>query len=382
MNNFTYYNPVKVLFGRDVISNLPKLIEKKTRVLITYGQGSVKRNGVLDKVVKALSDYEVLLFGGIEPNPKYETLMGAVKIAIDKKVGFILAVGGGSVLDGTKFIAAASNFSGEQPWDILSKGAKVQSALPIGSVITLPATGSEVNSGSVISRISTKEKLVFQSDHVFPRFAIMDPTTTFSLPKDQTANGIVDAFIHVLEQYLTLEVNTPLQDRQAEAVLHTLIEEAPKVLANSEDYHARANIMWSASHALNKILGCGTVSDWSTHLIGHELSALFDIAHARSLAVVLGPLLRSQIQYKEDKLVKFGERIWGVTEGTFRQRAIAAIGKTEEFFNSMGVETSIKAYSFPQEELKIIPERFKQRNFNLGENKTITPEVVSRILSC
>ncbi|MBU1240829.1 iron-containing alcohol dehydrogenase, partial [Myxococcota bacterium] len=258
MKDFQFYNPVRVVFGKKSFEKLAGLIPPDHTVVLIHGGGSVKKNGVYDRIMAQLAGRRVVEFGGITPNPAYETLMECVGLVRKTASPFLLAVGGGSVIDGTKFIAAAVSYQGD-PWDILSKGGNITQTVPFGVALTIPATGSEMNNGAVITRRETREKLVFQHDLVFPQFALMDPTVTFSLGAFQTANGIVDAYVHVLEQYLTYDVQTPLQDRQAQAVLSTLVSEGPKVLASPQDYDLRATIMWSATAALNRVLSCGVV---------------------------------------------------------------------------------------------------------------------------
>ncbi|MCX7015008.1 MAG: iron-containing alcohol dehydrogenase [Candidatus Sumerlaeota bacterium] len=380
MLNFTYENPTQIVFGRGTVAQVGRLIPRDRTILMTYGGGSIKRNGVYDQVMKALKGRPVLEFGGIEPNPSYETLMKALPRARREGVDFLLSVGGGSVLDGTKFIAAAIDYEGEEPWDILAKGAPVKSAVPLGCVLTLPATGSEMNRNAVISRRSTKEKLVFTSRHTLPKFAVLDPTTTFSLPPKQTANGIVDAFVHVLEQYLTYDVNAPLQDRQAEAILRTLVEEGPKVMKKPKDYDARANVMWCATQALNGLLSCGVPGDWATHQIGHELTAFYGVDHAESLAIAYPAVMRHQRKEKAKKLRQYGERVWGIREGSRDERIEAAIEKTEEFFRSLGVKTRLKDYGIAKG-LERIGARFQARGASLGERGNIGPREVGEILT-
>ena len=380
MRNFTYYNPTRIVFGKGTIAQLGALIPEERRVLMTYGGGSIRRNGVYDQVAKAMQGRTLLEFGGIEPNPRYETLMKAVALARAESIDFLLAVGGGSVLDGTKFIAAALPFDGEDPWDLCAKQTPVHSALPIGSVLTLPATGSESNGNAVISRESTQEKLAFISEQVFPRFAILDPQTTISLPLRQTQNGIIDAFIHVMEQYMTYPVNAPLQDRYAESILRTLIEEGPKVIENPQDYDARANIMWCATQALNMLIACGVPQDWATHAIGHELTALYGIDHARSLAAVHPALLRYRREQKAEKLVQYAERVWDIHEGDDPLRIETAITKTEAFFQSLGVKTKLSAYD-ATEGLERVGRRIESRGRILGERQDITRADIDAILA-
>ena len=305
MNNFEYKNPVKIIFGKGTIPNVVNEIPKNAKVLLTYGGGSIKKTGVYDQVKTALKDVEFLEFGGIEANPHYETCMKAVELIKKENVGFLLSVGGGSVLDATKFIAAATLYKNGDPWEILDKRNEifVEEAMPIGAVLTLPATGSEMNGNSVITRVSITEKLAFGSPKVMPQFSILDPECVFTLPDKQVANGVVDAFVHVVEQYLTFNVNSPIQDRFAESILTTLIEEGPKVLADRKNYEAAANFMWSATMALNGLIGAGVPQDWATHMIGHELTAYHGIDHARTLAIVLPGLMHIKRQNKKDKIL-------------------------------------------------------------------------------
>ena len=298
MKSFEFYNPVKIFFGKDQLGKLSSQIPHKNKILILYGGGSILKNGVYDQVIGALKDFEVVEFGGIEPNPCYETAMKAVELIREKKVDFLLAVGGGSVIDATKFIASAVLFEGKDPWDILSKGVPVTRSMPLGVVLTLPATGTEMNKNSVITRKSTQEKLPFSTPFSYPKFSFLLPDAAGSLPQRQVANGVVDAFVHVIEQYLTYPVNAPLQDRFAESILITLIQEGPKVYANPADYDAMSNLMWCATMALNGLIECGVPGDWSVHTIGHELTALHNIDHARTLAIVL-PVLWAVL--KEEK---------------------------------------------------------------------------------
>lgn len=379
MENFVFYNPVKIVFGKGAIANLADLIPDDIRVLMCYGGGSIKKNGVYDQVKAALKGREVVEFGGIEPNPRYETLMKAVEIVRDRGVGFILAVGGGSVLDGVKFIAAASCYEKGDPWDILAKNAPVEDAVMLGSVMTLPATGSEMNTFAVISRESTREKLAFGTPLVYPEFSILDPTVTYSLPPRQVSNGIVDAFAHVMEQYMTYPAGAPLQDRMAEAILHTLVEVGPKALAEPENYDVRASVMWAATLALNGLIAMGVPQDWATHAIGHELTAIYGLDHAQTLAVVMPALWRRRKAQKAAKLLQYGERIWGITQGSEDERIEAAIAKTEAFFRSVGVKTRLADYGVA-EGLDEIPARFKERGQKLGERGDIGPKEVGEIL--
>lgn len=346
MNNFTLHTPTKVLFGKGQIAQLREQLPADARVLITYGGGSVVRSGLLAQIRTELAGMTLFEFGGIEPNPAYETLMGAVELARAEKVDFLLAVGGGSVLDGTKFIAAATPYDpARDPWHILETvGSEVRSAIPLGTVLTLPTTGSEMNMGAVITRKRTGDKQHFFSPFVMPRFAVLDPVLTYTLPARQVANGVVDAFIHILEQYLTYPVNAKVQDRFAEGLLLTLIEEGPKALAESENYDVRANIMWSATMALNGLIGAGVPHDWATHMLGHELTALYGLDHAQTLAVVLPALLEAKREQKHAKLLQYAERVWDLREGSEAERIDGAIAATRDFFTRMGLKTRLRDY--------------------------------------
>jgi len=381
MENFVFSNPVKILFGKGQIANIAPEIPAGAKVLITYGGGSIKTNGVYDQVKAALVGRNVMEFGGIEANPHLETLMQAVELIRKEGIDFLLAVGGGSVVDGTKFIAAAVNFEGD-PWDILAKGAPITSALPLGVVLTLPATGSEMNTAAVITKGETQEKLAFLNPLVFPKFSVLDPETTFSLPLRQISNGIVDAFAHVLEQYMTYPVNAPLQDRMAESILKTLIEEGPKTLANPTDYEARANLVWSATMALNGLIAVGVPQDWTTHMIGHELTALHGMDHAQTLAVVFPNVLSIKRDRKGQKLLQYGDRVWGITKGSEAERIEATITKTRDFFESVGVRTRLADYGVGLDTIPAVINNLEKHGMTaLGEHKDVTPQVVEQILA-
>lgn len=368
MFDFTFANPTKIIFGKEKIATIAQEIPQDVKVLILYGGGSVKTNGTLEEVRTALAGRPVFEFGGIEPNPTFETLVKAVELARAEKIGFLLAVGGGSVIDGTKFVSAAIPFDG-QPWDILARWAPIKTAVPFGSVLTLPATGSEMNCGAVITKAETQDKLVFQNPLVFPQFSVLDPTKTFSLPPRQIANGVVDAFTHVMEQYLTYPVNAAVQDRFAEGLLLTLIEEGPKALNNPQDYDVRANIMWAATLGLNGLIGAGVPQDWTTHLLGHELTALFGIDHARTLALILPGTLTYKKEQKRSKLLQYGERVWGINEGTEDLRIDAAITKTRDFFESLGIPTRLNLYDIGPEDIdRLVSQLERHQLTKLGEH--------------
>lgn len=381
MLNFEFCCPTRIIFGKGSIGELSRLIDKDKKILMVYGGGSIMKNDVYNQVKTALEGFNVIEFGGIEPNPLYETCMKAVEIVKKEKINFLLAVGGGSVLDAVKFIAAAAKYKGEEPYDIISKCAPFDEFIPFASVITLPATGSEMNANTVISRKSTREKLALQSEKLYPVFSVIAPEVTFTLPVKQTVNGIVDTFVHVMEQYATYDVNSPLQDSWALGLIKTLIQEAPKVLANPENYEARANIFWCATCGLNFWLSCGLVQDWATHRIGHELTALYGLDHGQSLAVILPRLWLYKKQGKAEKLAKMAREIYACTEKDEILAAECAIKKTEEFFNSIGMKTKLADYKInPLEAAKKVKERLEKRKAVFGENNDITPQAAYEIL--
>ena len=381
MENFTYFNPTKIHFGRGQIAALDRELPADARVLLLAGGGSIRSNGVLDQVKKALGNRATVEFFGVEANPDFDTLMKAVDIVRRENLGWILAVGGGSVADGAKFVAAAVPFKGD-PWEILtSRGSVVKSALPLGVVLTLPGTGSEANIAAVISRRSIKEKLAFLNPLVFPKFSILDPEVTFTLPERQIANGVADAFTHVIEQYMTFPVHAAVQDRFAESVMQVLVEEGTKSVRNPRDYDCRANVVWAATWALHGVIGVGVPQDWASHTIGHELTALHGIDHARTLAVVVPSLLRVQRVTKAAKLLQYGERVWGIREGSDEARIEAAIERTQAFYESLGLRTHLRDYNVDASVAAQVASRLKARGeVAFGERGDITPEVVERIL--
>ncbi len=368
MQQFEFYNPVQIVFGEGQIAKLATLVPANARVLVLYGGGSIKKNGTYTEVMDALKNHSVAEFSGIEANPTYETMMKAVAQIKAEKIDFLLAVGGGSVIDGAKFAAAAAVYEGE-PWDILTThGRNIKAALPIGAVLTLPATGSEMNNGAVITRSETKTKLAFMNPLVFPQFAVLDPTKTYSLPARQIGNGAVDAFVHVVEQYLTYPAYAPVQDRFAESLLQTLIEVGPQALATPHDYTVRANLMWAATMALNGLIGAGVPQDWATHLLGHELTALYNIDHAQTLAIVLPSMLNVRRAAKREKLLQYADRVWGITEGSDDARIDAAIAKTRDFFEAMGVKTRMRDYGLEVSAINTVLEQLKAHGMvALGE---------------
>ena len=383
MMNFEFKNPTKILFGKGQIERLPKEIPANARVLLLYGGGSIKQNGIYNQVIKALSGFTVFEFGGIPANPEYSILMQALDIIRKEKIDFLLAVGGGSVIDGTKFLSSAALYKGDNPWDILAKSIRTEKGMPFGTVLTLPATGSEMNSGAVITNAATQEKLGMGGPGLFPEFSIMDPQVVQSIPHRQLANGIIDAFTHVLEQYMTYPAQAFLQDRFAESIMQTLIEIAPRVIANPADYEAASNFMWCCTMALNGLIQKGVPTDWAVHAIGHELTALFGIDHARTLAVIAPSHYRYNFETKKDKLAQYANRVWGITEGTVAEKADAAIVKTEAFFQLLDIKTKLSDYTADFDgTAEKIAERFTQRGWmGLGEHKSLKPADVAKIVA-
>lgn len=379
MYNFEFQNPVKLIFGKSSIARIAEEIPAQSKIMLTFGGGSVKRNGVYDQVIKALEGRNVVEFWGIEPNPKYETLVEAIALARREGVDFLLAVGGGSVIDGTKFIAAAIPYEGE-PWDIITRNDIVRKAVPLATVLTLPATGSEMNNGAVISRRTTHEKFPFHSDLVFPRFSVLDPCVTFSLPKKMIAAGLADTFVHVMEQYMTYPVDARVMDRWAEGLLQTVMEISPAAMGDNPDYDTMANFMLCATMGLNGFIAMGVPQDWATHMIGHELTALHEITHGVTLAIVLPQLLRVMRQDKHDKLLQYATRVLGITEGDDEARIDEAIRRTEEFFHSLGIATRLSDYGVGQDTVDEIVRRFTERGAVWGERHDVTPDKVRKIL--
>ncbi|EKT4501665.1 iron-containing alcohol dehydrogenase [Flavobacterium psychrophilum] len=384
MLNFELYNPTNYIFGKDQIEKLSTLVPKNAKILLAYGGGSIFKNGIHEQVIKNLKGFDVIEFGGIEPNPRFETLMTAVEIIRKEKINFILAVGGGSVIDGVKFISGATNFEGN-PIDILKNRVlftDLSKVIPFGTVLTLPATGSEMNSGAVVTIEATQEKLVLGGSALFPKFSICDPTVIASLPKRQLENGVVDAFTHVMEQYLTYPHDAILQDRIAESILQTLAEIGPNVVKNPTDYKLASNFMWCATMALNGLIQKGVPSDWATHMIGHELTALYGIDHARTLAVIAPSLYKAMFETKKDKLAQYGERIFNITGNSTEEKAAKAIEKTVDFFHKMGMQTKLSEYTEDyKKSADFIVNRFETRGWKaLGEKQNITLQKVKEIV--
>jgi NADP-dependent alcohol dehydrogenase len=382
MNNFEFYNPVRILFGKNQIARMASFLPEDGKILMTYGGGSIKRNGVYDQVMKALEGRDVIEFGGIEPNPVYESLLPAIEIVKRENVSFILAVGGGSVVDASKFIAAGSRYNGADSWDILNGKGEILSAVPLGVVLTLPATGSEMNGNSVITRHSSQEKFAFSSPEVMPVFSVLDPLVTYSLPINQVVNGVVDAFVHVIEQYLTYPVYSPVQDRYSEGLLQILVKEGHRAIElETPDYDNRATIMWAATNALNHFLSMGVITDWATHLLGHELTALHGLDHAVTLAIVLPGVLNASKETRKEKLLLYAEKMWGLSGYDHIAVIDEAIRNTENFFEDMGIKTRLSSYGIGKETIDIIEKRLIDRGTKyLGRSKDISVDDVRAIL--
>ena len=382
MRNFELYNPTKIVFGQGEISKLNQLIPEGSNVLMLYGGGSIKTNGVYDQVTSALESYNWIEFGGIPANPEYSILMAAMDVIKKDKIDFLLAVGGGSVIDGTKFLSSAALFDGESPWDILDKGIRTEVGMPFGTVLTLPATGSEMNSGAVISNKELGEKRGMGGPGLFPQFSILDPTVVRTIPQRQLANGVTDAFTHVLEQYMTFPIGADLQDRLAESILNSLIETGPKIIENPSDYTTAANFMWCCTMALNGLIQKGVPTDWAIHAIGHELTALYGIDHARTLAIIGPSHYIHNFESKKEKLAQYAERVWNINSGSVEEKAKQAIEKTEAFFHSLDIPTQLSDYTEQYEgTAQKVKERLADRGWTaLGEHKAVTPDDVERIV--
>lgn len=376
MNNFIFQNPTKLIFGKGMISQLAQEIPADKRIMITFGGGSVKENGVYEQVIQALEGRDFIEFWGIEPNPSIETLRKAIQLGKENKIDFLLAVGGGSVLDGTKLIAAGILYDGDA-WDLVLKGRGTNS-IPIGTVLTLPATGSEMNNGAVISKNETHEKFSFFGS--FPAFSILDPEVTYTLPTYQIACGIADTFVHVMEQYMTKPNQSRLMDRWAEGILTMFVNISPLIKENQQDYDLMSQYMLGATMALNGFISMGVSQDWATHMIGHELTALHGLTHGQTLAIVYPGMLRTLMAKKRDKLIQYGERIWGISAGLPDIRASLAIEKTEEFFRNLGLATRLSEVNIGDDTINEIEKRFNERNVAYGEDKDVTGAVAKQIL--
>ncbi|WP_296403833.1 iron-containing alcohol dehydrogenase [Psychrobacter sp.] len=396
MNNFQYYNPVRIVFGEGQIKQLADLVPTNARVLITYGGGSAKRTGTLDEVKATLDNSgqrEIFEFGGIEPNPEFTTLMKAADMVNENNINFILAVGGGSVIDGSKFVSLVSSLQNEdgsvsrdKAWEALTSFCRnIKSAIDLGAVLTIPATGSEMNSGGVINYSERHAKLPFGNPLVYPKFSILDPTKTLTLPERQVMNGVADAFVHVMEQYLTYPVNAKVQDAFAESLLKTLITEGLAVKQNPEDLEIRKNIMWTATMALNGLIGAGVPQDWTTHMIGHELTSLHGIDHARTLTIVLPSVMRELKDSKKDKLLQYARNVWNIINDdnqlTDDEVIEIAIANTEGFFRTLELPINFDDAKLDESAIDPIINQLKEHGMvALGEHKSNDLEVSRRIL--
>ncbi len=382
MLKFEFKNPTKIKFGKGQIENLAKEIPAKSKIMMLYGGGSIKKNGIYEQIKNALKEFEVIEFGGIRANPEYEILMKALAIIKKEKITYLLAVGGGSVIDGTKFLSTAALYKGDDPWEILIKNIRIDKGMPFGTVLTLPATGSEMNSGAVITKAETQEKFSMGGPGLFPEFSILDPQVVASIPERQLANGITDAFTHVMEQYLTYPTHAFLQDRFAEGIMQTLIEIAPRIIKDPSDYEAASNFMWCCTMALNGLIQKGVPNDWATHLIGHELTALYGIDHARTLAIIGPRLYKYKFEDKKEKLAQYAERVWNVKEGSIDEKANSAIQKTEAFFHSLGIKTKLSEYTDNYKgTAEIVSKRFTERGWlGLGERRNLKPSDAEEIV--
>jgi NADP-dependent alcohol dehydrogenase len=384
MQNFEFYNPTRVVFGKGTLPKLDKLVPADANVLITYGRGSAKKSGLIDRVKTILGNRKVHEFGGIEPNPQYETLVKALEIVHKEKIDFLLAVGGGSVIDGTKFIGLSACYEGDNR-DLFKYGQRpipldvVTKTMPLGTVLTLPAAGSEMNDCAMISYQHGKKCVL--TEVLFPRFSILDPTLTFTLPKIQVANGVVDAFVHVTEEYLTYPVAGMLQDRMAEGILQTLIEIGETTVNEPENYDARANLIWCATVAVNRIVSAGVPQDWATHMIGHELTVLFGIDHGQSLAPILPALLDVRRQKKHAKLLQYAERVWHINQGSEKEKIDLAIEKTRKFFESLGIKTRLSEYGVGADKIPALVEQLRIHGMDkLSETEDQTLDISKKIL--
>jgi NADP-dependent alcohol dehydrogenase len=382
MNNFDYKNPTKIIFGKDRISMLSNEIPQGSKVLLLYGGGSIKKNGIYEQVKSALISFKVIEFGGIPANPEYAVLMNALKIIKEQNISFLLAVGGGSVIDGTKFLSSAALYKGEDPWDILANRTPTKIGLPFGTVLTLPATGSEMNSGAVITRADKKEKLGMGGPGLFPQFSILDPEVVHSIPERQIANGLADSFTHVLEQYMTYPVGALLQDRISEGIMQSIIEIAPQILKDPSDYTVAANFMWNCTMALNGLIQKGVPCDWAIHIMGHELTVLHGIDHARTLAILTESHYSHNLNAKKKKLAQYATRVWNISEGSDHEKALIAIKKTTQFFHSLGIKTKLSEYTSDYENTaqKIKKRLISRGQLAIGENGIVKPDDVVKII--
>lgn len=377
MKDFVFRNPTKIIFGKNSMNQIGENARKfGNKILLTYGKGSIKNNGIYDKVTGQLDGFEVKEFGGIEPNPRVETVRAAVKEFKDFNPDLIIAVGGGSVVDGSKLIASSLHYEGD-PWDFLiDEKTEPAKYVPLAVVLTLSATGSEMNSGAVITKLETNEKPFFVRYSLYPKFSILDPQNTFTVPKDQTAYGVVDAFSHVLEQYIHTTKDVPLQDRISEGILLTLIENGLIAINEPENYNARANVMLCATMALNDILTMGTGSEWGVHALEHEFSAFYDIPHGAGLAIITPRWMTEVKDYKFSKLCQYGKRVFNL-EGNDSSIVDQAITKTFDFFKSLGVKVNFSDWGIDDKHFAEMTDRLVK--MQVGE-RPLKQETIQKIL--
>jgi NADP-dependent alcohol dehydrogenase len=376
---FQLCNPTDIRFGQGQIASLRELVPVGARVLLVYGGGSIKQNGVYEQIKAALRAVDVTEFGGVEVNPVYETLQRASLTGRNAKVDFVLGVGGGSVIDASKFLAAMIASGEDDPWDRLVASGEGIEPLPNGAVLTLPATGSESNPTSVISHHGRRLKLPVAMQSMRPRFAIMDPTTMLSLSRRQLENGVVDSFIHTLEQYLTLPVNAPVQFGYSETLLEVLLHWGP-ILVEQRSEEACENVMWAANQALNGLIGAGVPQDWSTHYIGHAITALHGIDHARTLTMIMPTLLRYKKPQKLAMLARYGRRVWKIDDADDARVADLAIAKTEDFMRQMGCPVRISDAGIAIDGDELVAHLEQAKHTRLGESGDIHPDDVRKIL--
>ena len=379
-SNFEFYSPTRVIFGKGTEQRVGALVREYggTRVLIVYGGKSAVRSGVLDRAENSLAEAGISSWtlGGVVPNPHLDKVYEGIRIGKENSIDFLLAVGGGSVIDGTKLIAAGLLYDGDA-WEIVLRG-RAEKSVPLATVLTISATGSEMNSGAVISRYETKEKYPFSGD--YPLFSILDPGVLYSLPKRQIACGLADTFVHVLEQYLTAPGQSRLMDRWAEGILHTVSEIAPEALSDNPDYDVMSEYMLSATLALNDMIRMGVREDWATHMIGHEITALHGLMHGATLAIVINGTLRVLREQKRGKLLQYGERIWGIAGGTEEERIDRTIAANEAFFRSLGLSTRLSEEGIGEETVAEIERRFNAGGWKYGEEGNVDGVMARRIL--
>jgi alcohol dehydrogenase YqhD (iron-dependent ADH family) len=385
LQNFVFHNPTKLIFGKGTLPSLKEEVPKYgKKVLLVYGGGSIKRNGIYEETMKYLReiDAEVFELPGVEPNPRLSTVHKGVEICKKENIELLLAVGGGSVIDATKAIAVGAKYDGDV-WDIITKKAEVKDALPLGTVLTLAATGSEMNSGSVITNWETQEKLGWGSPYSFPKFSILDPTHTFTVPRDQTVYGIVDMMSHALEHYFSLAPNVPYNERMVESLLTTVIETAPKLLEDLQNYEYRETIMFCGTMALNGVINQGMRGDWATHGIEHAVSAVYDIPHGGGLAIIFPNWIRYNLDVTTPKMKQLAIRVFNVdsTGKSDRQIAEEGIDRLRQFWNSIGAPSRLADYNIDDSKLELMAEKaVSPAGGSLGRFKELTKRDVLEIL--